>query len=238
MASGGWRIGVGLLVLPAVVAGLAGCSGGSGHPAPGKATASAAKAASANGFTAAMLKGALLTHVNGVAAAAASSGRYASVSQAGTGKQAAGAVQVSPKACTGPATAGFDPAVLAASPAAGVTFQVGGNGVSEVLVTSSAKSASTALAGQVPAGCARYEEKVQGKVLTYHVKTRPATGVGAQAELLNAYVTGHPSVELWSLIYRGAGFVGTVTVTGPNASEKAVEELGQQAYDFATKTLS
>ena len=40
---------------------------------------------------------------------------------------------------------------------------------------------------------------------------------------------------MWSLIYRGAGFVGTVTVVGPNASEKAVQELGQQAYAFAAK---
>jgi hypothetical protein len=42
-----------------------------------------------------MLKRALLTRVNGVAAAApASSGSYASVAQASTGKQAAGGVQV------------------------------------------------------------------------------------------------------------------------------------------------
>ena len=42
----------------------------------------------------------------------------------------------------------------------------------------------------------------------------------------------------WSLIYRSEGFVGTVTVVGPNASRKAVTELGQQAYAFAVKSLS
>lgn len=238
MASGGWRVGVKLLVLPAAVAGLAGCGNGSGHPVSTSA-ASTAKAASVEGFTAATLKGALLTHVNGVAAAGpASTGKYASVSQASTGKQAADGARVTPKACTGAATAGFDPVALAQAPAAAVTFNVGGNGVTEVLVASSGKSASTALAGRVPPGCAQYKEEADGKTLTYDVKEQPVTGVGAQAKVLNVQAVGTRSDDQWSLIYRGAGFVGTVTVVGPNASEKAVQELGQQAYAFATKTLS
>ena len=42
----------------------------------------------------------------------------------------------------------------------------------------------------------------------------------------------------WSLVYRGAGFVGAVTVAGPNASKTAVRQLGQQAYAYAAKSLS
>lgn len=199
----------------------------------------AAKASAVGGITAAELRGALLTRVNGVAAAApASSGKYASVAQASTGKRAAGGVQVTPKVCTGAATAVFDPTALAGAPAAAVTFRVGKNGVSEVLIASSGKFASTALAGHVPAECTRYEEKVEGKTFTYGVMEQAVTGVGAQARVLNVHAVGATSDDLWSLIYRGAGFVGTVTVVGPNASEKAVQELGQQAYAFATKTLS
>jgi hypothetical protein len=185
------------------------------------------------GITAAMLKNALLTRVNGVAAAApASSGRYASVAQA------AGGVQVTPKACAVAAAQGFDPTALAGAPAAAVTFRVAANGVTEVLIASSDKSAATALAGRIPAGCNRYEEKVAGKTVTFGVKEQAVTGIGRQAEALNAHAVGATSENLWSLIYRGAGFVGTVTVVGPNASEKAVQELGQQAYAFAAKTLS
>jgi hypothetical protein len=232
MARGGWRIVIGLAVLPAA---LAGCGNGSGHPA----SAEAAKAAPADGITASMLKGALLTRVNGVTAAApASTGKYASVSPASTSKQAADGAQVSPKACTASATEGFDSAALAGAPAAAVTFQVAGNGVSEVLVASSAKSASTALAGHVPAGCSRYEEKVEGKTFSYAIKEQSIAGVGAEARVLNVKAVGVRSDDQWSLVYRGAGFVGTVTVVGPNASEKAVQELGQQAYAFAAKTLS
>jgi hypothetical protein len=186
-----------------------------------------------------MLKGALLTHVNGVPAAAPpSSGKYTAVLQASTSKQAAGDVQVTPKACTTQEIEGFDSAVLVGSPAAAVTFRVGTNGVSEMLIASSAKSAQTALAGRVPAECAHYQEKVEGKTFKYGVKELVVTGVGAQAKALNVQAAGATADNLWSLIYRGARFVGTVTVVGPNASEAAVKELGQQAYAFAAKALS
>src|ERR1700761_9714182 len=137
MASGGWRIASGLLMVPAVVGWLAGCGGGGGHPA--------ATSTSGGGFSAAKLQGALLTRINGVEAVAPpSSGRYSSVSKASAEKPGAGSVQVSPKACSGAATEGFgfDPTALAGAPAAAVTFRVGTNEVSEVLIASSATSAS------------------------------------------------------------------------------------------------
>jgi hypothetical protein len=239
MPRGGWKVAVAMVALPVAMAVVAGCSGGGGHPAATR-SASAAKAAVAEGITPAMLKNALLTRVNGVAAAApVSSGKYAAVAQASNGKRAAGSVQVTPKSCTVAATQGFDPTVLAGAPAAAVTFEVASNGVAEVLVASSAKSAATALAGQIPKECASYKEKVGGKTMTYGITEQAVTGVGKQAKALNVRaVGGAASDNMWSLIYRGTGFVGTVTVTGPNASEKAVQELGQQAYAFAAKTLA
>ena len=239
MPRGGWKVAVAMVALPVAMAVVAGCSGGGGHPAATR-SASAAKAAVAEGITPAMLKNALLTRVNGVAAAApVSSGKYAAVAQASNGKRAAGSVQVTPKSCTVAATQGFDPTVLAGAPAAAVTFEVASNGVAEVLVASSAKSAATALAGQIPKECASYKEKVGGKTMTYGITEQAVTGVGKQAKALNVRaVGGAASDNVWSLIYRGTGFVGTVTVAGPNASEKAVQELGQQAYAFAAKTLA
>ena len=232
MASSCWRIASGLLLAPVAVAGVAGCGGG------GSSASSSAATTSANGaLTAATLRQALLTRVNGVAAAApASSGTYASMQAAST--KAASGVQVSPKACTQAATAGFNSAALAASPAAAVTFRVGTNGVSEVLIASSAKSAATVLAGQVPAECAKYQETVAGKTYTYNLKEKSISGVGEQARVLNVAAASAKSEEVWSLVYQGKGFIGTVTVVGPNATEQAVTELGQQAYAFATKSLS
>jgi hypothetical protein len=49
---------------------------------------------------------------------------------------------------------------------------------------------------------------------------------------------GQPADNVWAIVYRGTGFVGDVTVVGPNASETAARELGQQSYAYAAKSLS
>jgi hypothetical protein len=184
------------------------------------------------------LRGALLTRVNGVAAVApAVAGKYASLPEAG-GKKTAGSVRVTPSGCTGSALAGFNSGVLSGATAATVSFRVSGNDVSEVLIASSAQSATAALAGQVPAKCAHYEEKVDGKTFKYVVKESALKGIGKQARVLNVHAEGAASEDQWSLVYRASGFVGSVTVIGPNASEAAVKELGRQAYAFAAKSLS
>jgi hypothetical protein len=234
MARGYSRIASGLVLVPVAVACAAGC-GGSGGGTSSTAT-SAAKATADAGFTASTLRGALLTQVNGVAAAApASSGTYSSLT--GSSKQATSAVQVTPKACTA-AASGFNPSALSASPAAAVSFRVGTNGVSEALIASSTGTAESALAGKIPAECAQVKETIGGKTYTYAITEQAVTGIGQQARALNVQPVGVKSNGLWSLIYQGKGFVGTVTVAGPNASQRAVTELGQQAYAYAVKTLS
>src|SRR3984893_12326089 len=231
MAGSCWRIASGLLLAPVSVAGLAGCGGGS-------SSSSSAATTSANGaLTAATLRQALLTRVNGVAAAApANSGTYSSMQVANS--KAASGIQVTPKACSQAATVGFNAAALGTAPAAAVTFRVGTNGVSEVLIASSAKSAATVLAGHVPAECAQYQETVGGKTYAYDIKEKTISGIGEQARVLNVSAASAKSDEMWSLVYQAKGFIGTVTVVGPNATEQAVTELGQQAYAFATKSLS
>jgi hypothetical protein len=94
------------------------------------------------------------------------------------------------------------------------------------------------LAGRVPAGCAKYQVKVAGKTVNFRVTDKALVGIGQQARVLNVFAGGSAPVNQWSLVYRGAGFVGTVTVVGPNASEAAVRELAKQAYAFAAKSLA
>jgi hypothetical protein len=132
---------------------------------------------------------------------------------------------------------GFNPDVLAGSPAAAATFRVGKNGVSEMLVASSVRVAASALAGQFPAACAHYRETVDGRIFRYTASESAINGIGKQALVLNVRPAGATVDDLWSLVYRGAGFVGSVTVVGPNASGAAVRELGEQAYAFAARSL-
>ena len=222
-----------LLLVPAAVVGasLAGCTSSSSHGAGASLSAS-----KANSFSASKLRAALLTRVNGVGAASpAASGDYTAISAQVAAGQAAGGA---PKTCAQATRTGLDSAVLAGATAAAVTFKVGGNDVSELVAAAPGTAAASALAGRLPASCARYKETVDGKTVTYSVTESSLTGIGKQAKVLNVSSAAGGSDARWSLVYRGAGFVGAVTVDGPNASQAAVRQLGQQAYAYAAKSLS
>jgi hypothetical protein len=224
-----WR-GTAMLLAAIAAVGVMGC-GHSGSTSDGKTTTGAAP------FSAAKLRGALLAKVNGTRAAGpAATGDYASLAASSPGRQVSQGVRVTPAACASHEPDGFNAAVIAGAPAAAITFRVGHNGVSEMLVSSPA--ASRALAAKVPAQCARYEETIGGKTFKYTVKESSVTGIGTEAHVLNVRSTGGTADDMWSLVYRGPGFVGSVTVVGPGASEVAVKSLGKQAYAFATKELS
>jgi hypothetical protein len=221
-----------LLLVPAAVVGasLAGCtSSSSSHGA--SASLSAAKGGA---FSASKLRAALLTRVNGVGAASpAATGGYAAMS-AQTAADSAGA----PKDCAQALRTGLDAAALDGATAALVTFKVGGNEVSELLAAAPGTAAAGALAGRLPASCAHYKATVGGKSVSYTVTESSLAGVGKQAKVLGVSSAAGGADAVWSLVYRGSGFVGTVSVAGPNASQTAVRQLGQQAYEYAAKSLS
>ena len=224
-----WRGTAILLLVPAAAVGLIGC-GNSGSSATTPNTGAAP-------FTAAKLRGALLTKVNGIKATApATTGDYTSLAAADPSRHMSAGVSVTPRACTGYAPSGLNAALIAGSPAAAVTFRVGHNGVSEMLVSSPATS--SALMAKVPAQCSRYAETIGGKTFRYTVKESAIKGIGEEAHVLNVRSTGGTADDMWSLVYRGPGFVGSVTVVGPGASEAAVKSLGKRAYAFAAKELA
>ena len=222
-------------------AGLAGCTGSGSHPPGGNATGANGMTMAATGmFSADKLRGALLTRVNGVAPAGkAQSGSYSSLPEVRQSAKAMAALLVTPRGC-GQAVSvggiGLD-GVLGSAPAAVVTFQVGGNGVSEVLAAPADSAAAAALGTRVRAGCTHYRGTSSGKTYQYTVQQSSVTGIGKQARLLGVSPAGQAHGSVWSLLYRGDGFIGAVTVAGPNASEAAVRQLAQQAYAYAAKAL-
>ena len=79
---------------------------------------------------------------------------------------------------------------------------------------------------------------LDGKTLTYTATESALTGIGKRARMLNVQSSAGRADDRWSLVYQGKGFIGVVTVVGPNASQAAARELGQQAYTYAAKSLS
>lgn len=236
MSSSRWRRMPVVLLPAAAIACATGCGSTSGQAV---SSGPAGTLARIQAFSSGKLLDALLTRVNGVSAAVpAESGDYASLPEVQASKQATRGVSVTPKACARAALTGFNSVLLAGSPAAAVTFRVGSNGVSEVLVALNDAAAASALGNRVPAMCEHYVATVDGKTFRYSVKESTVHGIGQQARVLNVQTAGYPADDIWSIVYRGTGFVGAVTVVGPNASELAVRELGQQAYAYAAKSLA
>jgi hypothetical protein len=224
------------------LAGLAGCSGGS-HTAKGGTTG--ITVSNKSGLSSAQqLKAALLTRVNGDGPISApSAGSYSSL----PGVQAAAAqmngVTVSPSQCMQATVlqgAVLDTGALGTAPAAVVNFRVTTNGVSEVLATPPSPAVAAALGKAIPAGCSRYTMSSGGKTYQYAVRQDWVRGLGkAPARVLDISLLGQKApASVWSIVFQGTGFTGAVSVDGPNASEAAVRELGQQAYQYAAKTLS
>jgi len=133
---------------------------------------------------------------------------------------------------------GFNSATFTHAPASVVTFRVGKDGVSEVLVSANSQVADTAMGNQMPAGCTHYSATVGGKTFHYTVKEASLSGVGQEARALNVKAAGYSQVDVWSVVYRADGFVGAVTMVGPDSSKAGVQKLATQAYSRASQSLS
>ena len=221
-------------------AAIAGC-GNSASTSQASATQATGVAAATGqkSFTAAQLKGALLGKISGERPAApAEAGDYGALPDVQTSKSTMHGVKVTPAKCAQATVTGFNSAAFTHAPASVVTFRVGRDGVSEVLVSATSQIASTALGNRLPAGCSHYTAQVDGKTFNYSVKEDGLSGLANQARALNVKAAGYSEVNVWSVVYKADGFVGAVTIVGPDASEAAAKELASQAYGYAAQTLS
>lgn len=253
MSEGYWR-GLGTRPVPraaallgvavAGAAAVAGCSS-SGAGAAGAAgaagpTSSAGMAAAGlpASFTAAQLRGALLNKVNGrQPAAVPEAGAFGKLPDAQLGKQSLRGVTVTPAKCAQATLTGFNSAEFANVPASVVTFRVGQDGVSEVIVAASPAAAAQALATKLPAGCTHYRATVAGRTFAYEVAETPVSGLAQQARAVNVRAVGYPGVDMWSVVFRANGYVGAVTIFGPDASEQGAKVLAADAYAKAGDSL-
>jgi hypothetical protein len=234
-----------VLLATAGAAALTGCgsSASTGAASSASATSTAGLAASAGqaepaAFTATQLQGALLGTVNGTGPAApAEAGAYGGLPDVQTSKQTLRGVTVNPAKCAQATVTGFNSSTFADSPASVETFRVGRDGVSEVIVAASPETAQHALASRLPDGCAHYQATVDGKTFSYTVKESSVSGIAEQARALNVKAAGYADVDVWSVVYRGSGFVGAVTIVGPDATEASAKTLAVQAYNRAVQSL-
>ncbi|HEX6518616.1 MAG TPA: hypothetical protein VF070_01170 [Streptosporangiaceae bacterium] len=230
---------VAAVLAAAGTAALAGCGGGTGGgSASGASSAGMAAANAPSSYSLGQLREALLTTVNGARPAAApQSGSYGSLPDIQASKQLMHGVTVKPAKCADATVTGFNSAQFARSPASAVTFSVGRDGVSEVIVAASPASATAALTAELPSGCAHYDATVDGRTFVYSIKQAPLSGIAEQARALNVKAAGYATVNAWSVVFRSSSFVGAVTIVGPDASESGAKVLAQDAYAKASESL-
>lgn len=233
---------VAAVLLAAGTAALTGCGGGSGSASgtssAGMAATAVPNSAGMSSYSAAQLRTALLGTVNGARPAnTPQSGAYGTLPDVQTGKQSLRGVTVKPAKCAQAMVTGFDSAQFAKSPASVVTFRVGHDGISEVIVAASPATAAAALAAKLPSECAQYDATVGGRTFAYSMKETPLHGIGEQARALNVKAAGYASVNVWSVVFRSRGFIGAVTIVGPDSSEQGATVLAQDAYAKATESL-
>ncbi len=222
-------------------AAVAGCgnSASSSQASSTQATGTSVPKPTGQSFTAIQLKGALLGKISGERPAApAEAGNYGALPDVQTSKQTMNGVKVTPAKCAQATATGFNSAAFTHAPASVVTFRVGRDGVSEVLVSATPQIASTALGNRLSDGCSHYTAQVDGKTFHYSVQENTVSGLADQARALNVKAAGYSQVNVWSVVYKADGFVGAVTIVGPDASENAAKQLATQAYGYAAQTLS
>jgi hypothetical protein len=232
----------GAIAVIALAAAAAGCGTG-GTTASGQTAAHSAKAghpvAGGPAYTAAQLRSALLGSVNGVKPAGpVEAGPYASLQGLTVKKHSVAGVKVTPAKCATASGTGLSSAKFNSAPATVVTFRFKTVEFSEVLLAPPAAELAAAIAHKIPAGCTRYHAVVKGKRYNYRLTEARAPRIGEAASELNVRASGAASANIWTVIYRSHGLVGSVTVVGPGATKAIVDELAKLIYARAQKALA
>jgi hypothetical protein len=222
----------------AIAAGAAGCSSGSNAPKTTAKSGQTKIVKTEYAYTAAQLRGALLTTVNGARPAIpVESGAYGSLPGVKATRESVSGVKITPAKCASASGTGLSSPKYNQVPATVATFRDGTDGVSEVLLAPPASLLDSALVRTIPAGCSHYFARVGHRTFTYRLKEEPAPHLGTAASELNVRATGDESADIWTIIYRTGNLVGAVTLVGAHATRAAAQALAKQAYAHATKSL-
>jgi hypothetical protein len=193
-------------------------------------------------FSSAQVQAALLTRVNGAGPATKpEAGSYASIPEIKSAGRQLSSVHVTPEQCVRATVLQaviLDTGALDSAPAAVVNFKVGNTGVSEVLAATANSATVASLSKPIPPGCEQYMASANGKTYHYAVQQSWVRGIGVQAARVLNIRDLDAKGNLWSVLYQGSGFIGTITVDGPDATEAAVREIAAQAYVYAAKALA
>lgn len=218
---------------------LSGCSGGGSSSA---AAAPSTAQTTPGVYTSDQLSQALLADLPTYQRAGEpDSGPYATLKAIRNFEQLQGQVTLDKPKCADSSRAFGLTADTQNVPAAITTFaRATGETVTETLVAVSARVAEEQISRRVPALCHTFQAKVAGQTSTHQViestPDRHQIGEGSRTVGL-VTMSGTLKVTMWFVVFKARGYLGTVSVYGPDATRSQVEDLGRQALAQAERIL-
>jgi len=226
----------------AVLVVLSGCSESTRRsPAPAEEEAGPSRSA-ARTYTSDQLRQALLPEVRQyVRAGEPDSGTYGMLKPVRNFAQLQGQVTLDkPKCVTAAQTFGAS-GEIASAPAALTTFaRADGQTITQTLVAVSEPTATEELGRRVPALCRTFRTRVGGRWSTHQVveatPDRHLIGEGSRTVGL-VTMSGSTKVTMWFAVFKGRGYLGTISVYGAKATRGEAERLGTAAHAAASRVL-
>jgi hypothetical protein len=218
---------------------VAGCGGGGGgHVA---ATSSPSSVAPVPGsYNADQLTQALLTDIPGyIRSGAPQWGEYGSLAAVQNLNQMQQAVKLDKPQCASSTRALNQEKAVQTAPSALAAFTRGtGQSVTETLMAVGPDVAARQVRVRIPAGCRSIRVKVGGAWVSDTLVEPSGAHIGEGSRTAGVLTnTGTTAVRTWFVVLRSRGYLATITLYGPGATQAEAERFAHRAYQQAERIL-
>jgi hypothetical protein len=191
-------------------------------------------------YNADQLTQALLTDIPGYERSGVpQSGEYGSLTAVRNSLQMQQAAKLDkPQCASSTRTVSTEKAVWSAPSALTAFAKGGGQTVSETLMAVGPDVAAQQVGLRVPAACRSLRVRVGARWAAGAVVEARGTRIGEGSRSVGVSTTvGTATVRTWYVVLRSRGYLATIALYGPGATQDEAERLAQQAYQQAERIL-
>jgi hypothetical protein len=218
---------------------VAGCGGGGDGRAATGSTPSYAPPTPGS-YNADQLTQALLTDIPGyVRSGAPQWGEYGSLAAIQNLNQMQQAVKLDKPQCASSTRAVGQEKAMQAAPSALVAFNHGGGqSLTETLMAVGPDLAARQVKVRAPSDCRTFHVKVGGAWVSDSIVEPSSARIGEGSRTAGVLtVAGAVTVRTWFVVLRSRGYLATITLYGPDATQSEAERFARRAYQQAERIL-
>lgn len=222
-----------------LLAAITGCAGGGGKGASAGSTPSS-EVPVPGSYNADQLTQALLTEIPGYQRSGAPQwGQYSSLAAVQNYNQMQQAVKLDKPQCAAVTRTVSQENAVQAAPSALVAFVRGRQqSATETLMAVGPAVAAQQVKLRVPVACRVFRVRIAGHWAANRVVEPSGTRIGEGARTAGVTTTvGTTTVKTWFVVLRSRGYLATITLYGPGATQAEAERLARSAYQQAERIL-